>query len=222
MPEQCYMCEQAATSREHVPPRCLFPEQKDTNGVDYRKGLLTVPSCDDHNCRKSSDDEYLMMVMTGYFQNNAVAQNQIKSKITRAWVRAPAVPANIVKNPAVIDLGGSQHLAFEVDGRFDRSLSWVANGLHFIEMGQHADPLYKVMAYPLFQHSHEHAHNVNEARLRILLMADQLFKGQPSKGENPDVFWYQIVSDPDGASTTIRMCFFGAFVVVARSSVGLE
>jgi hypothetical protein len=163
-----------------------------------------------------------MMVMTGYFQNNAVAQNQIKSKITRAWVRAPTVPKNIVKNPTFIELAGSQYLSFEVEDKFDRSLSWVANGLHFIEMGHQADPLYKVMAYPLFQHSHEHAREVNEARLRILRMADQLFDGHPRKGENPDVFWYQIVADPDGTGTTIRMCFFGAFAVVARSSVELQ
>jgi hypothetical protein len=216
------MCDQAATTREHIPPRCLFPEKKDASGVDYRKGLLTVPSCDDHNCGKSADDEYLMMVMTGYFQNNAVAQKQIQSKITRAWVRAPTVPKSIVKNPAVVRYAGAEYLAFEVEKRFDRSLSWIANGLHFLETGKQASPLYKVMAYPLFQHSHEHARDVNEGRIKILLMADQLFAGRPKTGQNPDVFWYQIVTDPDGVSTTIRMCFFGAFVVVARSSVGLE
>ena len=60
MPATCYMCTSAATSVEHVPPRCLFPEQKDLPiGVDLRKQLITVPSCDIHNSRKSKDDEYL-------------------------------------------------------------------------------------------------------------------------------------------------------------------
>lgn len=41
MTDLCYMCDKPGASREHVPPRCIFPEQKDTNGKDYRKGLIT-------------------------------------------------------------------------------------------------------------------------------------------------------------------------------------
>ena len=53
----CYMCEELATSVEHIPPQCLFPEQKDLpDGIDLRKQLLTVPSCDKHNSKKSQDD----------------------------------------------------------------------------------------------------------------------------------------------------------------------
>lgn len=34
----CYYCGKPATSTEHVPPKALFPEQKDSpEGVDYRK-----------------------------------------------------------------------------------------------------------------------------------------------------------------------------------------
>ena len=43
----CCICEATATSVEHVPPRCLFSEQKDLpGGVDLRKQFITVPSCD--------------------------------------------------------------------------------------------------------------------------------------------------------------------------------
>ena len=65
----CYMCEQANTTPEHVPPKCIFPEVKDL-GIDYRKSLITVPSCDAHNLRKSKDDEYLMFVLTCSITNN--------------------------------------------------------------------------------------------------------------------------------------------------------
>ena len=27
--ETCYMCDEIATSKEHVPPKCIFPEKKD-------------------------------------------------------------------------------------------------------------------------------------------------------------------------------------------------
>ena len=55
--DKCYYCGEPAMSEEHVPPKCLFPEQKDT-GKDYRKNLITVPSCDKHNAGKSCDDEF--------------------------------------------------------------------------------------------------------------------------------------------------------------------
>jgi hypothetical protein len=63
------MCEMAATSREHVPPLCIFPEMKDMqDGTDYRQNLITVPACDAHNLKKSADDEYLQLILThGYF-----------------------------------------------------------------------------------------------------------------------------------------------------------
>lgn len=61
--EICYWCGWVATSSEHVPPKCLFPESKDVKGIydrSFRNNLITVPSCDKHNMKKSHDDEYLM------------------------------------------------------------------------------------------------------------------------------------------------------------------
>jgi hypothetical protein len=57
----CYKCGNIATSREHVPPICLFPEAKDVFGLNFRKDLITVSSRDGHNSNKSHDDEFLMV-----------------------------------------------------------------------------------------------------------------------------------------------------------------
>ena len=63
------------------------------DGNDYRKNLITVPACDDHNLEKSHDDEYLhLIVIHGYF-NNPLAQKQFKTKLTRAFSRRPALLA---------------------------------------------------------------------------------------------------------------------------------
>ena len=56
----CYMCDSYAVTVEHVPPACLFPEKKDSKDIDFRKNLITVPSCEIHNSKKSDDDEFLM------------------------------------------------------------------------------------------------------------------------------------------------------------------
>src|SRR5437588_3137057 len=49
----CYCCDRPKTSREHVPPLCFFPDEKDKKGAPkYRKNLIRVPSCDQHNMHK--------------------------------------------------------------------------------------------------------------------------------------------------------------------------
>jgi hypothetical protein len=70
--KQCYMCDAPATSKEHVPPKCIFPERKDSDGQYLREGLITVPSCELHNSKKSADDEFLMVSIAGLFSNNSI------------------------------------------------------------------------------------------------------------------------------------------------------
>jgi len=63
----CYMCNEPETSREHVPAACFFPETKDLPpGIDLRRNLFTVPSCDTHNSHKSNDDQYLWQIVAAY------------------------------------------------------------------------------------------------------------------------------------------------------------
>jgi hypothetical protein len=86
----CYACGNSATSDEHVPPKCLFPETKDTpDGTDLRRNLFTVPSCEEHNTHKSGDDEYLFFVLAMNLPANHVANLQVSSKIARAVARRP-------------------------------------------------------------------------------------------------------------------------------------
>jgi len=80
----CYKCNDIATSREHVPPICLFPEAKDVSGLNFRKDLITVPSCDKHNSKKSHDDEFLMVSIAGIVGNNLVGYLQFQTKVSRA------------------------------------------------------------------------------------------------------------------------------------------
>jgi hypothetical protein len=216
------MCERPAVSKEHTPPKCVFPEQKDTNGKDYRRGLITVPSCEIHNSAKSLDDEYLMMVLTSYFNNNQAAQNQIKSKITRAWTNTPTKSASVVKNLRTISISGEQKYAYEVDTpRFNKSLSWMANGLFYHVYGKPIDPPYQVISYPLVQLDDPKGSSVNYDRAKILMLANQMFDGLPTCGNNPEIFWFQVSPVTEGRSV-IRMCLFENFQVIAMSSKTLD
>ncbi|MEN2394290.1 hypothetical protein [Pseudomonas halotolerans] len=52
----CYHCEGDFTGWEHVPPQSFFFKGE-------RGGLITVPSCDLHNQKKSKDDEYIRAIL---------------------------------------------------------------------------------------------------------------------------------------------------------------
>jgi hypothetical protein len=216
------MCDNPSVSKEHCPPKCVFPECKDANGKDYRKDLITVPSCDDHNSAKSKDDEYLMMVLTSYFDNNKAAQEQIKSKIVRAWTKNPGLSTTIVKNLQPVATRDGERHAFEVDTpRFNRSLEWAANGLYYETYGSRIAQPYKVISYPLVQLEGPDAAAVNAERGRILLLANKMLEGFPITGANPEIFWFQ-VSPVVEERSVLRMCFFEAFQVIAMSSPTLE
>src|SRR5262245_21903855 len=87
--ESCYACGRLGTSREHVPPLCVFPEATDVaDGQDYRKNLLRVWSCDEHNLKKSADDEYMFHVLATNIVANVQGLGQVTTKVRRAVLRA--------------------------------------------------------------------------------------------------------------------------------------
>jgi len=87
----CYMCNQEATSVEHAPPICVFPAKKDLpSQKDYRKNLITVPSCATHNAATSNDDEYLLYVLSSSITSSDVGLNQFLTKVKRSAERRRA------------------------------------------------------------------------------------------------------------------------------------
>lgn len=58
--KECYFCGKASTSSEHVPPKNLFPTDP-----KYRYNLITVPSCDEHNSKKSDLDNRMLIFFSG-------------------------------------------------------------------------------------------------------------------------------------------------------------
>ncbi|RZG76734.1 hypothetical protein [Acinetobacter sp. WCHAc060025] len=54
----CYMCDKPVVSKEHAPPKCLFPK-----GNEFRSDLITVPSCKEHNQDLSQADVILLQLL---------------------------------------------------------------------------------------------------------------------------------------------------------------
>lgn len=209
----CYMCESTATSYEHVPPKCIFPERKDLPpGVDYRKGLFKVPSCDVHNLQKSRDDEYLLYILGGCFQINDVGLNQYKSKIRRAIKRNSSVLARIASTAATCQIpdrnSGARvtSIAHKVDeNRFNCIIDRLSRALYFHHFREKWMWAVKYQAEFLFPSTD--AADPAVARCNaISASADVWFEKSPYHGANPVAFHYQALDDP--RSRKMRLHFY--------------
>jgi hypothetical protein len=63
MKKLCYNCGTAASTKDHVPPRCLFPKNN-------RSQLITVPSCAECNQGTSFDEQYFLVTLTSRRDHN--------------------------------------------------------------------------------------------------------------------------------------------------------
>ncbi|MBV6465511.1 MAG: hypothetical protein PGMFKBFP_00790 [Anaerolineales bacterium] len=215
--ETCYMCDMPATSREHVPPRCFFPEQKDV-GKNYRKNLLAVPSCDLHNSEKSKDDEYVQFVITIHYENYPVAQQQFSTKIMRAVRRKPSM-FGFLKNLFPITVFGKPSAAFSVDReRFDREIDHIARALYFFHHNSKLEFPITVHTPDLFMVNQPNANLVNQQNHKIEGMTVDAVSDQPVYGENREIFSYQFRDLEEVSGFVMRMVFYGGFVVIAYAS----
>ncbi|HEU6436075.1 MAG TPA: hypothetical protein VE028_01320 [Nitratidesulfovibrio sp.] len=195
--EKCYMCEKDATSREHVPPKCLFPESSEFHDNDYRKNIITVPSCDEHNSKKSKDDEFLLLNIPRISGNNTVGFIIGSTKVSRAFDRSPHLEDAVFKNKKTIEIpvksesikityGNPDHL------RLIKCFERIFFGLYRHHYGENFSGQIKVF-FDCFVYEDTSLQNYKKL-IRVKIAED--LEGKEVFGENPDVFTYQF-TDPD-------------------------
>jgi hypothetical protein len=57
MKRVCYNCGKVASTKDHIPPKCLFPKNSQSQ-------LITVPSCAECNEATSLDEQYFLVALT--------------------------------------------------------------------------------------------------------------------------------------------------------------
>jgi hypothetical protein len=214
----CYMCEAPATSREHAPPLCIFPEMKDMqDGVDYRKNLITVPSCDAHNLEKSTDDEYLqLLVIHGYF-NNPLAEKQFKTKLLRAISRNPALLAQLHQENTPVVVDGVETEAVTIDrDRFERSLEMIVRALHFHVFKERLQQPMRIHTTLLMDLESEVADVNNEGVKKFCAGVRELVGDAAPVGANPDIFWFKYRCHEQSCGW--HLSFYGGFDVYVLTS----
>jgi hypothetical protein len=213
--QQCYRCDNLATSREHVPPKCIFPERKDTAGQDFRDSLITVPSCDAHNSKKSADDEFLMVSLAGILSNNSIGYRHKMTKVNRAIAKS----SNRLLDRAFLE---RKHYTVRLEenkfievirgtpdsGRLEKCFEQIALGLFYHKFNKS----FKGITRILMAHLEQKTKNGTAFIQFIKHRAELELRAKERLGNNPAVFFYQF-SDSDK---------FGLFILKCASMEGAK
>lgn len=205
------MCDSPAVSVEHVPPKCIFPEKKDVEGQDFRKQLITVPSCDLHNSAKSSDDEFLMVSLAGIIGNNSIGYWHKLGKIDRAIRRSSNRLLDTVFTKR-------KHYSLYRDNKFleiiwgtpdherlIKCFTHIAYGLYFYHYQSRFCGETKVMLGYL----HSTDENNNNFVQFIKHRAEIELRDIQKFGGNQDVFYYQLTKEDNFGLFMLHLRFYG-------------
>lgn len=219
---ECYSCSAPGLTDEHIPPRCFFPKAKHLPpGTNYRKELITVPSCEMHNSSKSKDDEYILYILTMNLDSSHVGTNHFAKQVIRSIEQSPRLVNRMLSeaSPALIKQKNDEE-AWETvtvpiqTERVDSFFKQLGRGLFLHHFGQKW--LADILVYPEFlRYPYEPDPTVPNGALQDLInAADLLFRKEPCYGDNPDVFKYQFHSGDSRFSYIARLHFYGSSRVI--------
>ncbi len=216
--QYCYWCGEPATSREHVPPKCLFPEDKDIRPVlnqSFREHLITVPSCYKHNLSKSNDDEYLMTCLAGKVGNNGVAYVHTKTKVARTIKRAPSLLD--VKQEDILEFNDTKFpiLMVKVENqRLINSFESIARALYFHEYSIQFKGKCMIIS-KIFIHPEDEKSKKFLIKSTTMIEQEIPYWKTEIKGYNPKIFTYQFNPKDDFGTQTIALTFYENTVIYA-------
>ncbi len=201
----CYMCPAVATTREHAPPQCFFPE-------GYRKNLFVVPSCPLHNLSNSEDVEYVRNVICGQRGTNDVASLAFETA-KRSYDHTPALFARTLGEVRTIVVDGEETGSFPINLRRHRAvMKAIVHALYYRDTGRRHDGDFGV-----FSPSMVHPENLYHGRpdpadgFRRYLESGT-FEAMPVP--EPKVFKYGVLDMGEG-QLLYRFEFYESFVVNA-------
>jgi hypothetical protein len=202
----CYMCDAPATSKEHVPPKCIFPE-----GRIYRKNLIQVPSCNEHNSRKSKADEYLKFILTAGGGMNELASSVFQGSVMRSFDYRPHLINRFTPSLEVIQVGDFETGGFDLDWpRFQCSIASLVRGLHFHETG-------KKLTCEITGAAWAQMLTVNYSQAPFIETIAKAESERPAnhKGANPRAFQYSFGASKNGRISFCRLRFYEGHPIYA-------
>lgn len=207
--EYCYFCDAEATTREHFPPRSFFPEDNAS-----RVNLKTVPSCDEHNGKRSHDDEYTLLAFTMISENC----NEHFQKVIRALERnnqslykkffydSRNINGFQIKDSLYI---ASKSTLLELDRKLiDNVIDSICRAIYYHDTNHQKRwegefYIYSPSLNPLL------TLNDHYLRQQAYILTNPIHEiASPKKGSNHKIFFYQIFKDGNDKFIAMRMVFY--------------
>ncbi len=214
-PETCYMCDQLRTSKEHVPPKCLFPEvsylkEMGLIDLDLRKNLIKVPSCDAHNTEKSKDDEYLLYALGTGHSINKLGETYFLLKVKRAMKRNPNLMNRLLtgSEPVIFKDEVGEFGTLKIQAEFERLVSImdkIGRGIYYkIFKNKWLDGVYVDMEFLVAERTIEEENFWKNFRNAV----QNAFISEMPMGENKEVFNYNYKEVKENDMLLMRLGFY--------------
>ncbi|MCK5757772.1 MAG: hypothetical protein KAH14_01675 [Clostridiales bacterium] len=210
----CVFCGKPVTTRDHVPPKGLFPTPRPTT-------LITVPSCDNCNGGNKLHDEYFktMLCMREYKNENGALKKLIPDMFSKLGsTKKTGFRTSLLNNLDHIDIQTKSgiivpnKLASKIDmSRMNRVIERTVRGLYYHEMKQmilKSNVQVRVIFYEDMDTSTEETKNIIKAvyPMQIITIED-------------DIFNYRFVYDQDKPAVSVwLLCFYKEFYVFGITS----
>jgi len=196
----CYMCSAPATTREHAPPQCFFPE-------GLRENLITVPSCAEHNNGNSEDVEYTRNVICTRRDANGAASASF-AKAMRSFANSPDLLTRTFRTLRPFGDGAT----FRVDlSRHQRVMRAIAFALYFRDNGHKHEGDWRIFT-PSFLFAESLQSGEPDPWLQFRRSVE-LGEFTPRAVTQPTVFKYSTLRD--GELVRYRFEFYESVVVHA-------
>lgn len=146
---ECYLCGAPATTRDHIPPRGMFPQPRPLD-------LITVPSCEKCNNTCSRDDEYFRTVVAAISGDSPQSLRLLKQRIIPRTEDKPGLAIELLRSVTHVDIyseggihvGRGPQLSFDSD-RVQAVISKIVRGLFLKHTGQKLPKGHVVRDYAL-------------------------------------------------------------------------
>jgi len=201
----CYWCGEPATSKDHVPPKNLFPPEKRVN-------LHTVPACEKHNEVFSPIDDRFKFYLQAIASENEDAFELFKTKTVRGLSKteAEAFTASLANDVHWVDIRGQKRLLFRVNpNKQNLFFEKLIRGTYFVAY-QSAAPGFVVAASPQFL-----VPGLEYDTLRGFA-ADFLSDATEHPCSNPDIFRFKHRREvtSDGLVAAILIALYGSVEIL--------
>lgn len=215
------MCDAPATSREHAPPSCIFPDASSL-GRDARRNLITVPSCDQHNSHKSKDDEFLRAFLVLHAApTSPAARREFNGKLLRANRRKPDAHQAFFTDHGPL-YSGKMHMVKLDRDRLDACIDRLARALFYSAFGKNWALPIRVVSPNFFSDSAADQAVPNAKTVEMVEALRRDLVASPIRGENPEVFEYRLRYDEEELVFLMAARFYESFEVYTFSDMQMD